>query len=192
MLDTLITSKTRIKLLLKFFLNSRTRSYLRGLAEEFQESSNAIRVELNRMEDAGLLTSDSEGNKKMYQANVRHPLFNDIHNIILKHVGIDKVIEEMVTRVGNPDSAWLVGDFAQGKDGKIIDLILVGDRLDKDYLNKISAKVEDMINRKVRYMVITPDEMLDFIDNQSPALLIWQGKNKDEKKNSSQISKKVL
>jgi len=41
MLDSLITSKTRIKLLLKFFLNTSTHAYLRGLADEFGESTNA-------------------------------------------------------------------------------------------------------------------------------------------------------
>ena len=49
MLDTLITSKTRIKLLMKFFMNPRTRAYLRELASEFGESTNSIRVELNRL-----------------------------------------------------------------------------------------------------------------------------------------------
>ena len=52
-LDTLITSRTRVKLLMKFFLNSRTTSYLRDLENEFDESTNAIRVELNRFEKAG-------------------------------------------------------------------------------------------------------------------------------------------
>ena len=54
MLDSLITSKTRVKLL-KFFMNPETRSYLRSLAEEFGESTNAVRVELNRLEKAGIL-----------------------------------------------------------------------------------------------------------------------------------------
>jgi DNA-binding GntR family transcriptional regulator len=58
MLDTLVTSKTRLKLILKFFLNPGSRAYLRGLAEEFGESSNAVRLELNRFEEAGLLESD--------------------------------------------------------------------------------------------------------------------------------------
>ena len=58
MLDSLITSKTRIKLLLKFFLNSSMKAYLRGLAEEFGESTNAIRLELNHLEEAGLLKSE--------------------------------------------------------------------------------------------------------------------------------------
>jgi predicted transcriptional regulator len=69
MLDSLITSKTRIKLLLKFFLNSDNKSYLRNLEQEFGESSNAIRVELNRLEEADLLRSEVSGNKKFFSAN---------------------------------------------------------------------------------------------------------------------------
>jgi len=57
MLDSLVTSQTRIKLLKKFFLNGSTRAHLRGLESEFGESTNAIRVELNRFEGAGLLHS---------------------------------------------------------------------------------------------------------------------------------------
>ena len=83
MINTLITSQTRIKLLKKFFLNSGTKAHLRGLESEFGESSNGIRVELNRFENAGLLNSLRDGNKKVYQANPDHPLFGDIHNIIL-------------------------------------------------------------------------------------------------------------
>ena len=70
MLDTLIQSKTRLKLLLRFFLNPDSSAYLRGLAQEFDESTNAVRVELNRFEEAGLIQSHKEGNKKMYQVNL--------------------------------------------------------------------------------------------------------------------------
>jgi DNA-binding transcriptional regulator PaaX len=64
MIETLISSKTRIKLLLKFFLNSNTTAYLRSLEEEFGESTNSIRIELNRFEKAGFLASHSQANKK--------------------------------------------------------------------------------------------------------------------------------
>ena len=126
MLDSLVTSQTRIKLLMKFFLNSSTRAHLRGLESEFGESSNAIRVELNRFENAGLLNSQPDGNKKIYQANSKHPLFRDIHNIILKETGIDRVIEKVIHRLGNLICVYLTGDFARGKDSRVIELILVG------------------------------------------------------------------
>ncbi|MFZ4634996.1 MAG: ArsR family transcriptional regulator, partial [Saprospiraceae bacterium] len=60
MIDALISSKTRIKLLLKFFLNSNTTAYLRNLESEFGDSTNAISIELNRREEAGLLLSAAD------------------------------------------------------------------------------------------------------------------------------------
>ena len=89
MIETLISSKTRIKLLLKFFLNSKVESYLRQLESEFGASTNAIRIELNRLEKAGLLNSTFKGNKRFFQANDKHPMYADIHNLIRKYVGID-------------------------------------------------------------------------------------------------------
>ena len=87
MLDTLITSKTRIKLLLKFFLNPGTKSYLRGLATEFGESTNAIRVELNRLTEAKLLKSVNSGRTVEYRANKQHSLFKDLQSVVKKFVG---------------------------------------------------------------------------------------------------------
>ncbi|MED4366387.1 hypothetical protein P9277_07900 [Schinkia azotoformans] len=84
MLDILITSKTRVKLLVKFFGNPNTKSYLRELADEFGDSTNSIRIELNRMVEAGLLNVWSEEPYKVYQANKQHEYFTDIHNIVLK------------------------------------------------------------------------------------------------------------
>ena len=89
MLDSLITSKTRIKLLLKFFLNPGTRSYLRGLATEFGESTNSIRIELNRLTNAKLLKSVNVGRMVEYRANKDHTLFKDIQNVVNKYVGLD-------------------------------------------------------------------------------------------------------
>ena len=114
MLDTLISSKTRVKLLLKFFLNSNTRSYLRRLETEFGESTNAIRIEINRFEQAGMLSSELVGNKKMFRANLEHPLFGEIHNILLKYVGLDRIVEDVVKRLGEVQRVYLVGEFSKG------------------------------------------------------------------------------
>ncbi|MBK8547478.1 MAG: hypothetical protein IPL63_08830 [Saprospiraceae bacterium] len=100
MIETLISSKTRIKLLLKFFLNSKSTSYLRGLETEFGDSTNAIRVELNRFEKAGMLSSFIKGNKKYFRANTDHPLYNETHNILLKYIGFDKIIDTVIERLG--------------------------------------------------------------------------------------------
>lgn len=179
MIDSLITSKTRIKLLLKFFLNSSTRSYLRNLEQEFGESSNAIRIELNRFEQAGMLTTEFVGNRKYFQANTRHPLYNDINNIIKKYVGIDQIIERITTHIGDLESAYVTGDFAKGHDSQIIDLALVGNSLDNKYISKLVTKAEELIDRKIHYIALSADQMKHFFSNQ-PVLLIWKADKNSE------------
>ena len=142
-----------MKLLLKFFLNGNSSSYLRHLETEFGESSNAIRVELNRFEDAGLLKSYMQGNKKYYQADQSHPLFPDINNIIFKYIGIDQVIERVVHKLGSLDRVYLCGDFAKGTNADLIDLIFVGDDINRSYLMSLVEKCEKMIRRRMRYIV---------------------------------------
>jgi DNA-binding transcriptional ArsR family regulator len=181
MINALITSETRIKLLRKFFLNSSTKAHLRGLETEFGESSNAIRIELNRFEEAGLLHSLRDGNKKVYQANRNHPLFGDIHSIIIKEAGIDRVIDKVIHRIGNLISVYLTGDFARGKDSPVIDLILVGENIDREYLVRKVMQAEELVGRKVSYVVLHPDEAENHLLHVKPAdlLPLW---NSEESK----------
>lgn len=157
MLDTLITSKTRIKLLLKFFLNGQNKAYLRNLESEFGESTNSIRIELNKFEEAGLLETASEGNKKIFKANTRHPMFNDIRSILMKYTGLDKIIEQIISKLGDVNEVYLVGDLAKGLDSPIIDLIIVGD-IQKNYLLNLVEKAEKLIHKKIRYVIFSPQE----------------------------------
>ena len=174
MLETLISSKTRIKLLLKFFLNSNMTAYLRSLETEFGESTNGIRQELNRLESAGMLTSFLKGNKKMFQANTKHPLFKEIHNIVLKTIGLDHIIENVIERLGKVEKVYLVGEFAKGLDSNIIDLIFIGD-IDKNYLMNLSEKAENLVNRKIRYLIYFSDgQAADDLEKFNPTpLLLW-------------------
>jgi hypothetical protein len=172
MLNSLITSHTRIKILIKFFLNRNTKAHLRGLETEFGESSNAIRLELNRFAKAGLLNSEREGNKKIYQANPSHPLYSDIHNLILKETGIDKVIEKVIHRIGKLEFVYLTGDFAQGKDSPVIELILVGAEIDREYLARKIVQAEELVGRKVSSVVLEPNEAEEYFLKLKPGNLL--------------------
>ncbi len=176
MLDTLITSKTRVKLLMKFFLNSSSEAYLRNLSSEFGESSNAIRVELNKFENAGLLSSQLKGNRKYFQANTKHPLFSSIHNLLIQHLGLDRIIDSIIDELGDLLKVYLVGDFAQGKDSSIIDLIFVGENINANYLLKLVQKSERLIERKIRYMVFRAKEVDDYLQKKDATeyLLLWE------------------
>jgi len=174
MLDTLITSKTRLKLLLKFFLNSNSSSYLRGLENEFEESTNSIRLELNRFEKAGLLKSYFKGNKKMFQANAEHPLYYPINNLIQKHLGFDSIIERVVHKLGDVKKVVVVGDFARGMDSSIIDLIFIGDYINKAYLSELIEKVEKRIKRKIRYLIYKEVEFKEYNNKKMESIVLWK------------------
>lgn len=175
MIATLISSKTRIKLLLKFFLNSNNTSYLRGLSSEFGESTNAIRLELNRFEKAGMLSSYAQGNKKFFRANTEHPLYSEVHNILLKYIGFDKIIINVIERLGAVEKVYVGGDFSRGLDSDIIDLIFIGD-IDRQYLIQLVDKVERLIKRKIRYLIYNENEKGNFnIESFDPQpLLLWE------------------
>jgi len=177
MIETLISSKTRVKLLFKFFLNKGATAYLRSLESEMGESTNAIRLELNKFEKAGLINSIPNGNKKIFSANTSHPLFREIHNILLKHIGIDQIINDVIERLGNVDHVYLTGAFATGVDSPIVDLIILGD-IDREYLSTLVSKAEVVIKRKIRYVIFSNSEYGQYaltVKGQEP-LLLWSSK----------------
>ena len=175
----LIASKTRIKLLVRFFFNPRTRSYLRELAKEFNVSTNSVREELNQLTKTQLLKSEKNGRHVFYAANVEHPLFPELKSMVGKVMGIDQVIDSIVTRLGDLERAYLLDDYAEGKDTGIIDLLLVGN-IDHYHLNDLSRKTERYIKRKIRSLVLSRkefNELLPKLENR-PRLLIWEAKEK--------------
>jgi hypothetical protein len=154
MLESLITSKTRLMLLVKFFVNSKTQSHLRGLADEFGESTNAIRKELNNLTQAGILTKKTDKNKIEYQANVAHPFFSNIQEIIRKYLGLDQLLEQILERMGEVSQVILIGDIAKGIDSGKIEVVVTGDELNKNYILGLTAKIEQMIDRKVELTLL--------------------------------------
>ena len=174
LLEALISSKTRIKLLYKFFLNSNTIAYLRSLEEEFGESTNAIRLELNKFENAGFLVSHSEGNKKLFKANSNHPLFKDINSIVMKLVGLDHVIDHVLRHVGDLEKVYLVGKLSTGQDSDIIDLVLVGN-INKSFLLDLVEKAEKKLNKKIRHVSYLSEEfeISKITEGGIKPLLLW-------------------
>ena len=172
--DGLIASKTRIKLLVRLFFNPQTRSYLRELATEFGVSTNAVREELNQLTKTKLLQSQKRGRQVFYMANQQHPLFEDLKSMVSKVLGLDQVIDGIVTRLGDLERAYMIDDYAEGKDTGIVDLVLVGD-IDQYHLNDLSRKTERYINRKIRSLVLSREEFGEFEPkmNERPHLLIW-------------------
>ena len=84
---------------MKFFLNPGTRSYLRELALEFGESTNSVRVELNRLSKARIISAENVGRTIQYHANREHALFKEIKSLVRKYSGVDGLVETLIEKI---------------------------------------------------------------------------------------------
>ena len=116
MLNKIITSKTRLRLLIKFFISQANSGYLNGLANEMGESTNSIRKELNHLYDAGYLEKIKLDKKIEYKANINHPLYETLRIVVLKHLGLEDIVEVVLEKMGNVEYIAIVGDYAKGID----------------------------------------------------------------------------
>ena len=161
MLENIITSKTRLRLLIKFFISQANSGYLNGLANEMGGSTNKIRKELNHLQEAGYLKKIKVDNKVEYKADTNHPLYDVLRKVVLKHLGLEDIVDTVLERMGNVKEIILVGDYANGHDSGKIEIFLIGKDLNMDYISQLESKVEKLIKRKVSFYLASK-----FLSNQ--------------------------
>ena len=153
MLGSLITSKTRLRMLIKFFVSAANNGYLNGLASEFNESTNSIRKELNNLSAAGYLLKSKENNRVVYNANTSHPMFDVLQKIVRQHLGIEEIVETVIERIGDVDQIALTGEYANGIDSGNIEIVINGSKVNNEYLKNIKSKIKKKIGREVTFLL---------------------------------------
>ena len=173
--DGLITSKMRVQILMRLFLNPSQNAYIRELADEFDASPSQVRDELNKLSATGLLHTEKQGRQINFAANQDHPLYPELHSMVKKALGMDRIVDSVVERLGNVERVILHGDYAQGKDSGLIDLILVGD-IDRTNLEDLVGKTEKYIGRKIRTLVLDSSEYknMQAVISGKPRLVLWE------------------
>ncbi len=143
--------------------------HLRGLAEEFGESTNSIRKELNNLCEAGLLLKSEEKNRVDYQANPNHAVFTNLQDLIQKYLGLDKLIIAVLERMGKVSQIALVGDYARGIDSGRVEVEITGNQLNEDYLEHVSTKLRSLIDKEVVFQIkpLSTDPEALFLYNQA-------------------------
>ena len=181
MLNGIITSKTKVNLLVKMFLNPAMKAYLRELATEFGVSTNSVRTELNTLTENDILIAERDGRNVYYKANTKHPLFPELSSMVRKITGIDELANSVIERLGNLEAAYLTGDYARGHDTGIIDMVLIGD-IDKEQLDDVIVKTERYIKRKIRPLILAQNEYDRLLEKGSlgPVMKMWDQKTHEE------------
>lgn len=96
-----------------------------------------------------------------------------MHRLLLKYVGIEEIVDNVIKHIGELEKGYIINDFALGNPGNILDLLLVGKNFNYDYLNKLVRKAEESISFKIRYIAVSPDKVAQYIPDKTKALLVW-------------------
>ncbi len=140
-------------MLIKFFISAANNGYLNGLANEFNESTNSIRKELNNLSGAGYLLKSKKNNRIIYNANTSHPMFGVLQKIVRQHLGLEEIVETVIDRIGDVDQIALTGEYARGIDSGNIEIIINGLNVNENYLENIKPKIKKKIGREVSFLL---------------------------------------
>ncbi len=159
MLQDLMVSKVRVKLLKIFLYKPGEMYHVRGLVRATGEEINAVRRELARMEKRGLVKKEPRGNRLYYWFRNDYPLFQDLLSMIAKTAGLGRKIIKNKSKLGKVKFAMLSGRFArclEPIEGGV-DLLVVGELVLPE-LAKIVREEETKLEREINYTVMTKDE----------------------------------
>ncbi len=165
-LQALFTSQARVEVLKLFFLRSSGRHYMREISSLTDQPVRAIQHELARLEDAGLLTSRVEGNRKYFQANRQSPVFSELRALMVKTAGIvDQLKKILQTRSDAIHVAFIFGSFARGSDtlASDIDLIIIGNITSRE-LSRQLTPLKEQLDREMNPVTIRAEEFQENIN----------------------------
>jgi DNA-binding transcriptional ArsR family regulator len=133
---------------------------LRGFAEEFGDSTNSVRIELGKLQEAGLIESFADGQKVIYRPNSKNPFYLELTKLVSKYLGFDQLVEGVLSQLGDLQDAYVIGDYANGLDTGVIEVALVGD-VNRDYAVYLAEKGEKELRRKVRLEFLMDEVALE-------------------------------
>ena len=167
MLEKLLGSRLRARVIGWLFTHADERYYVRQLANLLGEDSTNLSRELTRLEGLGVVVSQREGTQKHYHANRDLPIFDELRSIAVKTVGLVEVLSAALVPYGSKIAlAFVYGSLAQGTHTakSDVDLVIVGD-LDAVDLHRVIAQAEDKLKRAVNYSLFSPEEFQRERDN---------------------------
>jgi len=159
MLNDLIVSRVRVKILALFFLAPDKIFHVREVVRRTGEEINAVRRELAHLEKAGIMTKERRANRLFYVLRKDYPLYYDLLELIVKCEGLGGEILKKRAKIGKVKFAMISGKYARNvvRNANDVDLLIVG----KVVLPEISqiVRVEEVKReREINYTVMSEEE----------------------------------
>ena len=158
-LSDFMLSKVRVELIELFFQKPEEMWYVRELTRLVGEEINAVRRELSRMQEVGMVRSEERGNRLYYMLNPSYDFFTDLLTLVAKTTGLGHEIKKNRKKLGDVHYVMFSGTFARRKPHKNtdVDILVIGSVV----LPELSALVkveEGKRGHEINYTVMASEE----------------------------------
>jgi len=172
MLELLIPSQTRIKLLTLFLMNPGRAYYIREIERMTGENYAAIHSELSNLESFGLLSRERKGKQLYFSVKRDFFLYHELQQIVLKTEGVSRILREQLQDLQGISCMFIYGSFAAGTAGadSDIDLFIIG-TVDEDTIISAVHPVEQTLQREINYTLMSDREYRERQQAQDPFVM---------------------
>lgn len=173
MLDKLLGSRLRARLIGWLFTHTDEWYYVRQLTKLLSEDSTNVSRELARLESLGILQSTQSGRQKYYRANPGSSLFDELKSLAAKTTGaVDILRRALEAHREEILAAFVFGSFARQEQtaDSDIDVMIVGDT-DEIALQASITQAERELRRTVNYSLLSREEYRERLDGKEGFLL---------------------
>lgn len=170
-LSDFMLSKVRVKLIELFFSTPLEMWYVRELTRLTNEEINAVRRELSRMQEVGIVKSEERGNRLYYMLNKQYDFFPELLSLVAKTTGLGKDLKKNRRKLGELKFVMFSGAFARrGKRAHTdVDVLIVGNVVLPE-LSVLIKQEEEKRGFEINYSVI-PEEEFEFRKNRRDPFL---------------------
>jgi predicted nucleotidyltransferase len=160
-LSSALFSNVQQRVLALIFGHPERSFYTSEIVRNVHSGTGAVERELARLEQSGLVSVERIGNQKHYRANRESPIFEELHGIVLKTVGLTEPLRQsLAPYVDKITAAFVYGSVAKGADtaSSDIDLMVIGDDLTYTDLYAGLHKAEAILRRPVNPTFLSLDD----------------------------------
>jgi DNA-binding transcriptional ArsR family regulator len=160
-LKDLFVSEVRLKILKMMLTRPEEQYHVRAIVRRVDAEINAVRRELAKLEDMGLLKKRQSGNRIYYKADTSHIYFSELLSLVSKEDGVGSLVVRNAKDLGSIKFAVLSTAFLRGRKSTVldVDLFVVGD-LDLEILKRVVSMGEREMNREINYSVMSEEDFM--------------------------------
>lgn len=154
-----LRSKITKSVLAYFMLHEHAEMYVQEMSRRLGLDDGNLSKKLVELEKEGILKSRERGREKYYSLNAEFPLLKEYRQIILKTVGLESTLKELLKDVPGIKEAYLFGSYVKNKMDSTsdIDIIVVGDH-DTVALQRLISKVQKSVDREINLISMSVSE----------------------------------